>query len=65
FADGGLVGRLALPTTRPPAPAPTMRPVTLVMPGGSSYCASMGAGDVARLQQDIFARAALAKGGAR
>jgi phosphoribosylformylglycinamidine (FGAM) synthase-like amidotransferase family enzyme len=42
-----------------------MRPVTLVMPGGSSYGASMGAGDVARLQQDIFARAALAKGGAR
>lgn len=65
FADGGLVGRLALPTIRPPSPAPTMRPVTLVMPGGSSYGAAMGAGDVARLQQDIFARAALAKGGAR
>lgn len=64
FADGGLVGRLSLPTLRTATPAAARAAAVFNFPGMGRYETSMNAYDFNRLQRD-FARAALQKGGRR
>ena len=65
FADGGLVGRIALSPLRTPTPKEQRAAAIFNFPGmGSGYQVSMKAYDFDRLQRD-FSRAALAKGGRR
>ena len=62
FADGGLVGRLAIPSLRSPQPVTERMAATFNFPGLGSYRASLSADTFAQLQRD-FQRAALQKGG--
>jgi len=62
YADGGLVGRLAIPTLRSPQPVTERMAATFNFPGLGSYRASLSADTFAQLQRD-FQRAALQKGG--
>lgn len=65
FADGGLVGRIALSPLRTPTPKEQRAAAIFNFPGmGSGYPVSMKAYDFDRLQRD-FSRVALAKGGRR
>jgi hypothetical protein len=64
FADGGLVGRLAIPTLRSPQPVTERMAATFNFPGLGSYRATVSADTFRQLQND-FQRAALQKGGRR
>jgi len=64
FADGGLVGRLAIPTLRSPQPVNERMAATFNFPGMGSYRATVSADTFRQLQND-FQRAALQKGGRR
>lgn len=64
YADGGLVGRLSLPTLRPQSPAAARAAAVFNFPGMGRYETSMDAYNFDRLQRD-FSRAALKWGGRR
>ena len=64
FADGGLVGRLAIPSLRSPQPVTERMAATFNFPGLGSYRATVSADTFRQLQND-FQRAALQKGGRR
>ena len=64
YADGGLVGRLAIPTLRSPQPVNERMAATFNFPGLGSYRATVSADTFRQLQND-FQRAALQKGGRR